>query len=133
MTVTYPDSGVLIALATSDNVQSRKAYDIINESKRIFASTALVELEVLPKAIFHQRHNEVGIYQAYFANVGIRVQIDEELLERALLRAAKLGLSALDALHLEAAISAKANEFITTERVTKPLFRETEIQVRTLA
>jgi predicted nucleic acid-binding protein len=44
-------------------------------------------------------------------------------------RAAKLGLNAVDAVHLEAAITAGAQEFYTTEKPTKPLFRETALKV----
>ncbi len=56
--------------------------------------------------------------------------MDAKLVKGAFRRAGRLGLAALDALHLEAAIAAGAQEFITTERDTKPLFREKQISVR---
>ncbi|ACK71220.1 conserved hypothetical protein [Gloeothece citriformis PCC 7424] len=47
--------------------------------------------------------------------------------------AAKYGLGALDALHIACAISVEADEFITTEKTTKPLHRVREIQVISIA
>jgi predicted nucleic acid-binding protein len=46
--------------------------------------------------------------------------------------AVKLGLAALDALHVAAAISVGAEEFITSEKRGKPLHRTTEIRVRSI-
>jgi hypothetical protein len=43
-----------------------------------------------------------------------------------------LGLAALDALHLAAAVSTGAEEFITTEKPGKPLYRATDIRVRSI-
>jgi len=43
------------------------------------------------------------------------------------------GLSALDALHVAAAKCSGAEEFITTERPTTPLFRVTGLVITTLA
>ncbi len=43
--------------------------------------------------------------------------------------ACKYGLAAMDALHIAAALSVDAEEFVTTEKPTKPMFRVTSIQV----
>ncbi len=128
--LTFFDSGPLIAFATGQADIAQRVWNLMNESHRTFASTALVRLEVLPKALYHGNREEAGIYESFFASVSQMLPLDEALVERALKRAGKLGLSALDCLHLEAAITLGAEEFITTEKPTKPLFRETGILVR---
>ncbi len=46
--------------------------------------------------------------------------------------ACKYGLAAMDALHIAAAISVGAEEFITTEKPTKPMYRVTGLKVVSL-
>lgn len=46
--------------------------------------------------------------------------------------ASKYGLNALDALQIASGISVNAEEFITTEKPTKPLHRVTDIKVISL-
>jgi hypothetical protein len=46
--------------------------------------------------------------------------------------AARCGLSAMDALHVAAAYLMKADEFITTEKPVKPMYRTTLVKVRWL-
>jgi hypothetical protein len=46
--------------------------------------------------------------------------------------AARFGLAALDALHVAAAFSVGATEFVTSEKSTKPLHRITEIRVQSI-
>jgi predicted nucleic acid-binding protein len=43
--------------------------------------------------------------------------------------ACKYGLAAMDALHIAAALSVDAKEFVTTEKPNKPMFRVSNIQV----
>jgi len=58
--------------------------------------------------------------------------LDEDLLYRALQRANRLGLNAVDAIHLESAITAHADEFITSEKPTKRLFSENAVKMKSL-
>ncbi|MGA3023189.1 MAG: hypothetical protein ABSF98_00325 [Bryobacteraceae bacterium] len=46
--------------------------------------------------------------------------------------AARCGLAAMDALHMAAAFLLKADEFITTEKPVKPVYRTTLVKVRWL-
>ena len=39
----------------------------------------------------------------------------------------------MDALHIAAALSIDAEEFVTTEKTTKPMHRVTEIQITSIA
>jgi predicted nucleic acid-binding protein len=75
-------------------------------------------------------HEEAVFYQSYFENdVDLWVSFSDELAETAQQQARKFGLSALDALHVAAAISARVDEFITTEKPGKPMYRVKGIRV----
>jgi predicted nucleic acid-binding protein len=55
------------------------------------------------------------------------------LADEALRIGSRYGLGGMDALHIAAALEAGADEFITSERLTSPLFRVQGITVRTIA
>jgi hypothetical protein len=61
------------------------------------------------------------------------IPISASLAHLAYTKACQAGLSGLDALHIAAAKLSEAEEFITPERVTKPLFRVTGIVITTIA
>jgi predicted nucleic acid-binding protein len=81
-------------------------------------------MEVLPKAIYHQRPAEVALYERFFAQARL-IFVSAALVTQAYTEACSFGLSALDALHVTVAKAGGAEEFITTERSTTPLFRVT--------
>lgn len=72
-------------------------------------------------------------YEAFFKTVEEWVEPSSALVEDALRLATEVGLAALDALHVTAALKAGADEFVTTEKPTKPIHRVTAITVRSLA
>jgi hypothetical protein len=53
--LTFVDSGVLIAAARGADEVARRAMTVLDDPDRTFASSALVRLEVLPKALRHDR------------------------------------------------------------------------------
>lgn len=130
MITTFIDSGVLIAFARGQGLVAQRAFQILNDPARLFLSSALVQLEVLPKCVYNRRHIEAEIYRTFFQSVSVMIPITEAVLAGALQRASRLGLQALDAIHLESALSAGAETFITTEKSTKPIFRESALKVQ---
>ena len=88
--------------------------------------------EVLPKAVYFRRAAEVAFYEDFFAAVEQVVPWSTALIQHAYTEACDAGLSGFDALHMAAAKSCGAEEFITTERPTKPLFRVTGIVVTSI-
>jgi predicted nucleic acid-binding protein len=118
---TFLDSGVLISAARGTDNTALNALQILDDSDRAFVSSIFVKLEVLPKAIYSGFHEEAVFYQSYFENdVDLWVSFSDELAETAQQQARKFGLSALDALHVATAISARVDEFITTEKRESP-------------
>ena len=90
-------------------------------------TSPFVQLELVPKAIYHKKHLEKAFYDEYFrAAEWIR---DLNRIEAvAQTEAAKSGLAAMDALHVAAAHLAGADEFVTTERPGKPIYRSSLIR-----
>src|SRR5262249_18693619 len=111
---------------------ARLAMAVLDDPNRTFASSALVRLEVLPKALRHRRDSEARFYEIFFQSVSAWATVSDSLAEEAFLQARNFDLHAMDALHVAAALSVGAEEFITTEKSGKPIHRLTAISVRTI-
>src|SRR5713226_199632 len=114
--LTFLDSDVLIAAATGRGDLARHALSILDDPDRTFASSPFVELEVLPKAEFEGRTEEVEFYNTYFEQVIAWPTVSEGLTTKAKEEAAGAGLNAMDALHVASALSVHAEEIVTGER-----------------
>jgi predicted nucleic acid-binding protein len=132
LTLTFVDAGVLIAAARGIGWVAVRANQVLDDSRRSFASSPFLRLEVLPKAAFHKRIDEVSFYDSFFATVERWAEPDSALAASAQSLASRFGLSALDALHVAAALSVGADELLTTEKPQKPIHRVTVIPVRSL-
>jgi predicted nucleic acid-binding protein len=132
VTRTFLDSGVLIAAARATGVLGTRALALFNDPDRVFVTGEFVCLESFPKAIYYKRRSEVA-FEDFFADAEHIVPLSEPLGHLAYTEACQAGLSGCDALHIAAAKSSGAEEFITTERPTKPLFRVPGIVITTIA
>lgn len=128
---TFLDTGVLLHAWRGKD--GERALAIMESGTRTFVSSQLVKLELLPKAEFHKQRVELSFYHEYFLRVVEEEPVSESLAREAYVLAAKYGLAAADALNLAAAIRLRADEFITTEKGEKPMFRLREIKVTSLA
>lgn len=131
MTRTFVDAGVLIAAACGVPDIYDIALRLLDEPKRVFVTSDLVCLEVVPKPTYHGFKAEVAFYDELFNNAR-RIAVSKQLLEEALREACQCGLSACDSIHVAAAKRAKCVEFVTTERFSKPLFRVSGIKIVSL-
>lgn len=132
MKLTFIDSGVLITAATGTGEFLEKAMEVLDDPDRTFVSSDYVRLEVLPKAVFHGNDEEAEYYRAFFESVSRWTQSSPDLARRALDLACQFGLGARDALHVAAAECEGAEELVTSEKQTKPLFRVTSMQVTSI-
>jgi len=126
---TYVDSGVLITAFQGIQPASLRANAILNSSDRDFLSSQFVKLEVLPKAVYHKQQDEAEFYETFFDAVSHWVVDVEQVTQTAYQLAYTYGLAAMDALHVAAALLLKADDLVTTEKLTKPMYRVTEIQI----
>lgn len=131
-TKTFVDANILIAAFRGNKDISQKAMEIIDDPDREFIVSDYLKLEIIPKPTFFQQREEIQFMQAFIDNASLHVNADLPITTQAIPLACRYGLSAMDALHAEAAIEAKADVFITIEKPTKPLSRVQEIRVESL-
>lgn len=126
---TFFDSGVIISLSKGTEAIENKALNIFNDTKREFLSSVFVKIEVLPKAIYFNNINEVDIYKTYFDSVSYFLDDFKNMANQAYEFASVYGLSGIDSLHIASAYILGADEFITTEKKTKPMYRVKELNI----
>ena len=128
---TFLDSGVLLA-AWRGEVLAGAALSLMADDARVFVTSQMVRLELLPKPRFEKRPREVQFYEAHFAEAASCEPLSEPLGQDAERLAARYGLSGADAQQVAAAIRQGAHEFYTSEKPGKPLFRVKELKVLSL-
>lgn len=129
MKITFIDSGVLVTAARGVGEDSEKALEVLADSSREFASSEFIKMEVIPKAIYNRKTAEAEFYESFFSAVTYWDNDIEKVIQDAYHIACQYGLAAMDALHIAAALSIGAEEFVTTEKKTKPMFRVSSINV----
>ena len=131
--VTYVDSGVLIAAATGRSAVAQPALNVLTDPEREFASSRFVQLEVLPKAIYYRNEDEAAFYRTFFEEKVTRwADPVEAIVESGYHEACAAGLSALDAVHIAAAVLVGADELVTIEKAEKAIHRTRSIRVVTI-
>jgi predicted nucleic acid-binding protein len=128
---TFLDSGVLLHAWRGETL-SGAAMQIIDDDTREFFTSQMVRLELLPKARFEKRPREVAFYEAHFADCAGSQPLSQELGVEAEKLAVRHGLAGPDALQIAAAIRQGVEEFYTSEKPGKPLFRVNDIRVISL-
>ena len=128
---TFLDSGVLLAAWRAEAL-SGLALSVMADDARVFVTSQMVRLELLPKPRFEKRLREVQFYGHHFAEAAGCEPLSEELGREAERVGACYGLSGADALQVAAAIRQGAQEFYTTEKPGRPLFRVKELRVVSL-
>ena len=130
--IAYLDSGILINGFRGLNDVGIRALQTLNNTEVQFASSEFVQLETLPKAIYNQRSEEAEFYETFFNSVAIWATDYAQILQTEKQIARNYGLAGMDALHIAAALSVQAEEFVTTEKPTKPMHRVKEIQITSI-
>ena len=126
---TFIDAGVLIYAARSQGDIAERAFQIIEDENREFASSIFLKLEVLPKAIYNQQSSEVKFYETFFDEVSYWATDLDSIIEAAYKESSQFGLGAMDALHIAAAVSVGATEFVTNEKSEKSIHRTQSIKI----
>jgi predicted nucleic acid-binding protein len=128
----FIDSGILITAARGSSPRSQLALNILADRDRIFSSSIFIKLEVLPKSVCYQQTLEREFYETFFHGITHWMNDLDTLTQSAYQLACTYGLSGLDALNVAAAILLKSDEFVTTEKPTKPMYRVPNIQFVTV-
>src|SRR3974390_2026568 len=125
---TFLDSGVLITAYKGLPPGLAAAVNLLNEPHRLFLSSPLVRLEVSPKALYNHRQKEYRFYQTYFRRAVFCDDL-KSILNQARRESARPGINAMDSLHIAAAYLLKADEFVTTEKPGKSIYRTSLVNV----
>jgi predicted nucleic acid-binding protein len=131
-TKTFVDANVLIAAWRGNADLLKKSMEIIDDPDREFIVSDYLKLEVMPKPTFFKNNDEIQFMQTFIDNASWQVNATPSITSQAIALACRYGLSAMDALHAETAIEAKADVFFTIEKPTRPLSRIQEIKVISL-
>ncbi len=122
---TFLDSNILIAAWLGREDSSSKAMSVLFDFDREIVATSLVALETVGHASYNNRTLELQFYKEFFDYVVTgTVEVDETLVADAMLISKTIDADGIDAPHLAAAVRLGAEDFITTEKRTKPMFRE---------
>jgi hypothetical protein len=126
----FPDSGVLIQAARSRTLRADIALEYLSDPHRRFLTSSFVWLETVPKAAYMRRASELEYYETFFDDTVVTWCRDWDNMDRlARETAQEYGLCALDALHVAAAHLLGADELVTVEAPSKPLYRTGLVQV----
>lgn len=128
LTRTFVDAGVLITAFNGQPDLKEGAMAVLEDPKRIFLSSPFVSHELCPKALFNKRHLEYRFYREYFKRATMFNDV-RLILERAGREAARSGINAMDSLHVAAGYLMGADEFVTTEKPGKSIYRTSLVKV----
>src|SRR6266516_7532383 len=112
MTRTYIDSGVLFWAHRGEPALALKAMEILDDPDREFGSSVFLRLETLPKAIYFKNQDEILFYETFFDAIKEWATPSDAIIQEAYEEACKLGLAAMDALHIAAATAVHADELV---------------------
>ena len=110
----------------------QRAYDVIEDVDREFIVSDYLELELLPKPIFHDNNEEIDFYKVFLDDAVMRIESSPQITQHAIALASQYNLGVMDAIHYAVACEAGVEEFITAEKPTKPFFDTTELNVSTI-
>ncbi|MHB1880814.1 MAG: type II toxin-antitoxin system VapC family toxin [Acidithiobacillus sp.] len=128
----YIDSNVLIAAFLGRGALGSSALQIIDDEGRQLVVSDAVRLETLPKPRYEDKRTEVEFYVTIFDNAEC-LPWDINVLSQAQKLAEEYGISAMDAVHVSFAIFAGVDELVTGEKSTKPMFRVSNIPIRSIS
>jgi hypothetical protein len=128
---TFLDSGVIIAAACGTTNEKEAALAILEDADRILITSPFVELEVLPHAEREGTPESVTLYRRYFEAAESYSGL-EQMVSVAAEEMRRTRIHMADALHLAGAHLAGADEFITTEKLSKPMHQNTLVDVKRL-
>ena len=122
---TYLDTGVLIEAAAGKSARAEVALGLLKDPNRVFLSSPFLDLELLPQAIQNRQREQQKFLETYMAATK-RIEDMRAIFRVAFREASSSAVSGMDA---AAAYLLKADEFITTERPGKAIYRNGLVHV----
>ena len=130
--LTYADACLLMAAFRKDDARNSQAVAIIEDERRTFIVSDALWLELMPSPLRNKRTNEVAFYENFFARAR-HIPMTDAIMRRARSLSARYFIDAMDAIHIAYALEAGADQFISAENSTRPMFAVQEMPVLTIA
>jgi hypothetical protein len=111
---------------------NKKALAVLDDTNREFIAVDFVALETIPVPTFNKRYDQVHLFQSFFDNAPLRAEVSAGVTALAIQLASVHGIGPTDALIVSSAIIGGADEMITMEKPTKPMFRVNEVKITSL-
>ena len=105
----------------------RRTY-LLGEVKRIFLSCPYLDFELLPQVVQNTNRVQQNFLEAYLAAT-IRIEDFGAIFRTAFKEACGSPVNGMDALHIAAAHLLEADEFITTEKPGKAIYKNSLVSV----
>ncbi len=128
---TYIDANLLIAAWHGKDDAGLDALAVLDDPDRTLLVSDALWLEVMPKTIYQKRQGEMAFYQSIFVRAE-HCPWRLDVLQQAHGLAQRYGIAAMDSIHVATALAASADEFISAEKPTKPMFRVRDIPMISL-
>jgi len=130
---TVIDSCVLrAAFEGVEGEDNKKALAALDDTNREFIAVDFVALETIPKPTFTKREEQVLLFQAFFDEAPLHAEVSPKITTLAIQLASEHDITPIDALIVSSAIIGGADELITMEKPTKPMFRVKAVKVTSL-
>lgn len=129
---TYVDACLLFLAFRKNDLRSALAVEVLEDERRAFVVSDALWLESMPAPLRNKRQAEVDFYERFFARAR-HIPMTDAIMRRARDLAGRYFLDAMDAIHVAYAIEAGADEFVSAERITKPMFRVLEVPMTSIA
>jgi predicted nucleic acid-binding protein len=119
---TYIDANLLIAAWHGRDDAGVAAMNLLDDQDRVLLVSDALWLEVMPKAIYQRQQGEIAFYESIFQRAEQSTwQLD--ILRQARHLAQRYGIAAMDSIHVATALAMGADEFVSGEKPSKPMFR----------
>jgi len=125
---TYLDTGVLIEAAAGKRPKAEVALAVLRDPTRVFLSCPFLDLELLPQTILNRNRLQQRFLETYLSSTD-RTEGLAAILKLAFREATRSPVSGMDALHVAAAHLPRADEFVTTEKPGKAIYRNSLVPV----
>jgi len=131
--LTVIDSCVLrAAFEGVEGEDNNKALAVLDDTNREFIAVDFVALETIPKPTFTKREEQALLFQAFFDEAPLHAEVSSKITTLAIQLASEYDITPIDALIVSSAIIGGADELITMEKRTKPMFKVEAVKITSL-
>ena len=96
----------------------------MHDANRVFVSTTLSRLEALAPLLHNKNVKAAQFVDNFFEKVVVEFcSVEESLVTKAFKLTEDHHIIGLDAMHVAAALECSVDEFVTTEKKTKPMYQ----------